>query len=467
MVTPAFWNGGGFMPPQNAFPLQPPGFYRPNPWQAINALTPTLFRAVSEHRAIYGAVPEAILVNLLANVSFAAAGNFRIKGHNGKAEPLTLHLRFAGPPLSGKSNARDRFIAPVIEAMKGWKKPWRFGNVTPAALLRKMRRGSVLSMLELAEGGTYLGHAVGGQLSRSYPESNDLYDGKIPPFNRTDDGDDESIANAPESAIFVKCVNVQNDKQRAWLDKYARDAMSSGYLFRLMMMEVDEVAVAGAGNQQPEMALLDYDQRIVELVASARLNVEAMPVNGLPVLDVMSSAEKTLQQAQERFVLMASSVLSPNDAQVFAVRLAANARRIAGCMHVFERYEGAISDDTMARAATIAECFGVHWLATTFPPQPVPDAVRRAQRLLDYLCGLARQAGISAPSWRHSDIVVLAPNFGWTKAEMNEAIRLICGVGLAEIVSRTEGGRRVVKLELMANPLALQPVRPAWLPHHF
>lgn len=467
MVTPAFWNGGGFTPPQNVLSSPPRDFYRPNPWQAINALTPTLFRAAGEHRAIYGAVLEAILTNLLANVSFAASGNFRIQGHNGNVEPLILHVQFAGPPLSGKSKARDRFIAPVIEAMKGWKKPWRFGNVTPVALLRKIRRGSVLSMLELAEGGTYLGDAVGGRLSRSFPEQNDLYDGSVPPFNRADDDDDESIADAPESAIFVKCVNVQNDKQRAWLDKYARDAMASGYLFRLMMMEVDDVAVAGAGNQQPEMALLDYDQRIVELIASARLNVEAMPVNGLPVLDVMPRAEQVLRQAEESFFLMASSVLSPNEARVFAVRLAANTRRIAGCMHVFERYEGGVSDDTMARAATIAECFGVHWLATTFPPQPVPDAVQRAQRLLDYLGGLTRRVGSSASSWRHSDIAVLAPNFGWTKAEMNEAIKLICGLGLAEIVPRTEGGRRVVKLELIANPVALQPVRQAWLPYHF
>ncbi|WP_043301506.1 DUF3987 domain-containing protein [Burkholderia paludis] len=447
-------NGGGFMPSQNVLTTQPQSFHRPNPWQAINALTPTLFRAAGEHRAIYGAVPEAILVNSLSNVSFAASGNARICGHNGKAVPLALYLRFAGPPLSGKTEARDRFIAPVIEAMKGWKNPWRFGNVTPAALLRKMRSGSVLSMLESAEGGAHLGDGISGLLSRSFPELNDLHDGNVPPFNRVDD--DEVIENALESAIFVMCVNVQNDKNRTWLDKHARGAIGAGYHYRLLMLEAEDVAVAGAGKQQPEMALLDYDQRIVELLASARLNLEATPANHLPVLDVMPSAEQVLQQAQEGFFSMASSVLSPNEARVFAVRLTANARRIAGCMHVFERYEGAVSDDTMARAATIAECFGGHWLATTFPPQQMSDAEQRAQRFLAWLYNLRDKNGKPILVHRKSDLEVQAPNFGWTKAEMAEVTKIICGHGLAQVVQRTENGRRVINVELMEHPAAFQ-----------
>ncbi|KWA13942.1 DUF3987 domain-containing protein [Burkholderia territorii] len=446
--------GGGFMPPQNILSTQAPSFLRPNPWQAINALTPTLFRAAGEHRAIYGAVPGAILVNSLANVSYAASGNFRIRGHNGKAVPLALYLRFAGPPLSGKTEARDRFIAPVIEAMTGWKKPWRFGNVTLAALLRKIRSGSGFSMLEQAEGGTHLGDTIGGQLSRSFSELNDLHDANVPPFNRADD--DEVIENALESAIFVMCVNVQNDKNRAWLDKYARGAMEAGYLYRLLILEAEDVAVAGAGTQQPEMALLDYDQRIVELLASARLNLETVPANRLPVLEVMPSAEQVLQQAQESFFSMASSVLSPNEARVFAVRLAANARRIAGCMHVFERYEGDVSDDTMARAATIAECFGGHWLATTFPPQPMSDAQRRAMHFLGWLYSRRDRNGERILVHRKSDLEVEAPNFGWTKAEMAEVIKIICGYGLARVVRRTENGRRVINFELIEPPVAFQ-----------
>jgi len=396
------------------------------------------------------------MVNLFAHVSFAASGNFRIRGHNGTPMPLTLHLRFAGRTLSGKSATHDRFSASLIEAMTGWKKRWRFNNVTSPALLRKIRGGSVLSLLSMAEGRGHLNDQVSGQLSRAFQELNDLYDSNVPAFDRADDDDDEMVAKAPDSAIFVTCVNVQNDKHRAWLDKHAQDAIGSGYLYRLLMMEANEVAVEGAGSQQPEMALLDYDQRIVELIASARLKLESTSANRLPVIDIPPDVERILRSAQERFILMASSVLPPDDAHVFAIRLAANTRRIAGCMHVFERFEGSISVDTMTRATTVAECFAAHWLATVFPPKPMSDAVQRGQCLLDALHNWARHMWF--PCWRESDLVVRAPNFGWSKPEMRAAITLICGQGFARVVTRIENGRRVIMLELNQNPVAFQPV---------
>jgi hypothetical protein len=454
--------GPNFGTPQPPASRPSTGYGHPSTWQAINALTPGLFRVANEQRAIYGSVHEAILVNLLGKVSFAASGNFRIRGHNGKAMPLTLHLRFAGPPLSGKTDTHDRFNAPVIEAMKGWKKRWLFDNVTPATLLRRIRSGSVFSMLSMAEGRGHLGDQVNGMLSRAFEELNELYDSHVPALDRADD-DDELVANAPDSAIVVTCVNVQNDKHRAWLDKHGQDARGSGNLYRLLMMETNEVAVEGAGSQQREVALLDYDQRIVELIGSARLNLAATSASQLPVIDVLLEAEMVLRQAQERFVQMPGPFLPPNDARVFAVRLAANTRRIAGCMHVFERCEGALSVDTMRRATTIAECFAAHWLSAVFPPKPVPDAVQRGQHLLDALHKAARQSGMGAPSWREADIVALAPNWGWSKAEMKAAITAICGAGFAQVVPRIENGRRVIKLELIPN--SVQPFQPTNYAH--
>ncbi|WP_233827724.1 DUF3987 domain-containing protein [Paraburkholderia sp. ZP32-5] len=457
MHSPVNPVGGGYMPMPSFVPHQPTscpaiGHYPPSLPQAINALTPDLYRVARECHFIYGADYGAILANLLGKVSFAAAGNFRIRGHSGKAMPLALQIRFAGPPMSGKSAAHDRFSIPVIEAMKGWKTNWLFGNVTPPALLRKIRSGADFSMLSMAEGRGHLGDQVNGQLSCAYPELNDLYDGHVPAFDRADD-DDDALANAPDSAIFVACVNVQNDRNRAWLDKHAQDAMESGYLYRLLMMEADQIAVEGAGGLQPEQTLLDYDHRIAELIASARVRLEALSANELPVIALMPEAEQILRQAQERFILAASPVLSPNSARVFGARLAANARRIAGCMHVFERYEGAVSGDTMIRAATIAECFGAHWLALVFPTPSIPDAVQRGRRLLDWLRCFFHRTGTA--SWRESDVSALAPNFGWSKTEMKAAITSICGQGLAQVMPRIENGRRVIKLELILNPVPM------------
>ncbi|WP_158898894.1 DUF3987 domain-containing protein [Burkholderia sp. L27(2015)] len=437
--------GGGFMPSQT--PVANPRFgYGPTlTSQAINALTPTLFRAAIEQRAIFGSTEEAILANLLGATSFAAAGNSRIRGHNGKPMLLGLHIRFVGPPLSGKTDAHDRSNNPIDEGMRGWKKTWRFSNVRPPTLIRKIRGGAVFSMLSMSEGRAHLGDP----LSFEFALLSDLYDGQVPAFSRADD-DDDAVANAPDSAIFVKCVNVQSDRHREWLKKHGEEATGSGYQYRELVLETDQRAVEGVGRQQPEVALLEYDRRIGELIASARRKLEAMSASQLPVIDVPLESEQILRQALEHFRGMARLFLPLNEVEVFAVRLAANTRRIAGCMHVFEGYEGGVSADTMVRAVTIAECFGAHWLASVFPPKPIPEAVQRAQHLLDSLRAWARQAGVQFPSWKKSDIEVWAPNFGWTRAEMNEAIMWICEQGFAQVVPRTEKGRRVVKLELIA-----------------
>jgi len=126
-------------------------------------------------------------------------------------------------------------------------------------------------------------------------------------------------------------------------------------------------------------------------------------------------------------------------------------------MHVFEAYGGAVSPDTMTRAVTIAGYFGVCWLATVFPPRPVPEVVQRGQRLLDHLHCCARQVGLHTLSCRKADIEALAPNFGWSKVEMVQAITWVCGQGLARVVPRTENGRRVIKFELIANPGGFLP----------
>ena len=458
MIPPAYPTGGGFMPSPNSGPPSQPmsylqGYCPPSLLHAVGALTPNMYRAACECHSIYGAGYGAILANVLGKVSFAASGNFRIRDRNGRSMPLNLHIRFAGARLSGKSEAHIRFNAPIVEAMKGWKKRWLFDNVLPPTLLRKIRVGSVLTMLSMAEG---RGH-LAGPLSRSFQDLSDLYDGNLPSFDRADDDDEDLVEHAQDSAILVTCVNVQDDAHRDWLDKYAERATASGYLFRLLMIETNELATEAAGEQQPEFALLNYDQRILELIASARCKLPFMSASKLPEMKVEPDAERILRQAQERFQFMASAALSARDAIVFAVRLAANARRIAGCMHVFEGYEGAVSPDTMSRAVTIAEYLGACWLSTVFPPKPVPNAVLRGQRLLDYLHHCARQIGMQGLSCRKSDIETLAPNFGWTKAEMSEAITLICGQGFAQVLPRIEDGRRVIKLELIVNPGGFLP----------
>ncbi|AYQ38917.1 MULTISPECIES: hypothetical protein [Burkholderia cepacia complex] len=152
---------------------------------------------------------------------------------------LSLQFRFAGPPLSGKSSAYDRFLAPLIEGMQGCRRPWRFGNVTTAALHRKLRRSAVWIVLGGAEGSRFLRRPLG----RAFSDLNDLSDGNVPAFDRADD--DDHVANAPDSAIFVSPTNVQNGPHSVWCDKYAQGAIESGCVFRVLMMARLESIIAG------------------------------------------------------------------------------------------------------------------------------------------------------------------------------------------------------------------------------
>lgn len=456
MHLPAQQSGGGFMPSRTYFPSQ--GVGRPTfghgvltASQAIEWLTPGLYRAAAELRATSGATHEAILANLLGSVSFAVSGSYRGRAHNGRSMPLSLHIQFAGPPLSGKSAAHDRLNAPIVEAMHDWEKSWEFADVQPSTLLRKIRDGAIFARMSMAEGRRYLR----GKLSTAFEDLSDLYEGNIPAVHRADD--DESVPSVLRSAIFVVCVNVQSGPLRAWVDKHAQSAADSGYLYRQLILETCQTATDGVGAQQPEYELLRFDERIRELIATSLSRLSATSVRELPVIEVEADAQMVLQQALTDFRGMASGALAPNDAEVFAVRLAGNMRRIAACLHVYEGYTQAISSQTMQCAGKIAQCFGAHWLSCVCSPKQLPDAMVRGQRLLDALYVLARQAGLQILSWREADILVLAPNFGWSKAEMKSAITAICGQGLARVVPRIESGRRVIKLELIAGSFAHSP----------
>lgn len=447
MNPPVQHLGGGIMPSQT-YPSTQYGDYSaagssfPTATQAIEWLTPNLYRVAAELRAITGATPEAVLANLLGSVSFAVSGNFRVRKHDGQTMPLSLHIQFAGPPLSGKSAAHDRLHAPIAEAMRDCENAWQFADVQPSTLLRKIRDGSTFGLLSMAEGRRYLR----GKLSTAFEDLSDLYDGNVPAFHRADDG--ESLSNAPQNAIFVVCVNVQSGPLHAWIEKHAQSSAESGYLYRQLILETCQTAMNGVGAQQPEVELLRYDDRMRELIGSSLSRLKTMQVTELPIIELEADTQMVLQQALVCFRSMASGALSHGDAEVFAVRLVANMRRIAACLHVYEGYTQAISLDTMQRAGKIAQCFGAHWMACMCSRKQMSDAIVRGQRLLDAMHGWARQSGVQMLSMREADILVLAPNFGWSKAEMKSAITTICGHGLAQVVPRIENGRRVIKLEL-------------------
>lgn len=413
--------------------------------KAVAALTPHLFQTLCELVALKGATEAAALANLLGFVSFAAAGNFQVRGHNGKTLPLSLNITFLGGPLNGKSEAHDRFKRPIVAAMRGWERTWAFGDTTPSALMKPIRQGMNWGQLRRDEGRTFFKSAI----SRSFDTLSNLYEGEPPEFSRVDDIAEGRVNKTPESIAFSILVNTQALYFHQWREKYRDEALGSGYLYRVLIIESKGSSEAGAGGQQPESALLLYDKRITELIEQGRRNMEMLDPNQLPVLEVSVEATQVLQDATAGFINRASGYMRPDEAKVLAIRLSSNTRRIAGCMHVYEEYSGPVTADTMTRACVIANFILHCWLEAVFPPQ-LPSPVPQAKLDADTLENELRNQGVH--SMRQSDLVATAPNLGWTKTRMKEAIRVLCGSRRATINFRTINGRRNILLELPFSP---------------
>lgn len=420
--------------------------------QAIAALTPGLYKIATELRALYGATEEAILANLLGCISFAASGNYQTRRHNGDTMPLSLTIFFLGGPVSGKSDAYKRFRRPMVATMRKWRKPWAFADANQSTILRSVRQGMKWGQQSRDEGRTYFK----SPLSRCFDTLSNLHEGEPPEYSRVDDIKEDNVNHTPESIAFTTLMNSQALYLREWREKYREEAIASGYLYRVLFLESKGTADAGAGGKQFEEALLQYDKRMIELIEQGCHNMETLEPHQLEVLEVSAEAAQTLQAATEQYIRRASSRMRPEDAKVFAIRLSANTRRIAGSMHTFEGYGGDISAATMARACIIATFCLSCWLDAVFPYQPPPpppqaqiDANRLERELRSQRCF----------SVRESDLIATASNFGWKKVEMEEAIRVLCGSGRALVIPRTKNGRRNMMLELqISNLLPFAPI---------
>ncbi len=421
--------------------MRPYSVGQPAAAKAIAALTPGLFKVATELRALYGTTEEATLANLLGCVAFAAAANYQTRKHNGNTMPLSLHILLLSGPVSGKSDAYERFRRPLAVSMRKWKKPWAFADTTESTILRSVSQGMKWGQQSRDEGRSYFK----SPMSRAFDTLSNLYEGQPPEYSRAENIREDRINETPESIAFISLMNSQAHYFQEWRAKYLEEAIASGYLYRVLLLESKRTADAGVGGKQPEVALLQYDNRMSELIEQGRKNLETSEPHQLEVLELSVEAEQTLQGATEQYAQRACTYMAPEDAKILAIRLSANTRRIAGGMHTYEGYCGDISADTMARACILANCFLHCWLDAVLPQRPPPpppqsqlDASRLERELREHGCY----------SVRESDLVATSANFGWTKSRMEKAILFLCGSGRALIVPRTTNGRRNIMLEL-------------------
>lgn len=458
-MNPTCVQGGwGLGPTSNSsFTAQPSWFYPPGIMDAVNALTPGLAPVHHEHVTRSGADAKMAFGNLLPLVCFAAAGNARVRNPlTGEVMPLVIHVRPIGPKYSGKTVSHDRYLKPVNTAMKGWLQPWKFANATPAKLHRDLRGGAVFGMLVMDEGRKFLKET----LSREFDLFSSLFVGSIPPFGRSSDKAGETNH---DYAILGSLVNVQNGHHRDWLKAHGKEALEQGYLLRLLMVETDATAVPGAGMDYPEVALLKYDARMIELVTAGRKNADKGIPDSLPILDVSPVGKEFLRRLRQRYTALVRSGNFPPDATALFFRLIEHILRIAGAMHVYEGSLGPIRTVMLKRATTIAEFFAGEWLRIVFLPEappPVPKLIVMAEQLDARLRQASRETGNTC--WTEADVCLLGRSFGWSKGETDKAIRTLYEHGRAMPNRRSHNGRLVDVLDLLGSPLF--PPAPMYFP---
>lgn len=446
--------GEGFIPSQNVVPRQPVYRYQPPAFNqfagvldAVEALPPRLKKVVWGLQNRYGVPLEIALGNLLGILSFVSQGVCNVLDSKGDPMPLSTIVHVVGAPSSGKSATFLRLLQPVRTAMLDWPHQWEFDDSTPQGIKRV---SPLLGFCGHEEGDAFFKTPFG----RDFPLQISLRDGFVPVVTRAKRQDDDRKTKGVTRFTIV--VLIQPDRYQEWLEMYRKKGVGSGFLQRVCVVLSHSMSDKSAIGRYPqsEGGLEDWDERVSELLTLGKENGN----NGLAnlfAMDVAADASYVLTLAQQR-------IDSMSDRGTFHQAPAVAARyheRVSVLAALFQLYEGngrVITREMMSAATVVAEYLLGQWLEVVFPPQPMSAAEQRAQRFLEWLYSLRDKNGKPILVHRKSDLEVQSPNFGWTKAEMAEAIKLICGHGLAQVIQRTESGRRVINFELIAHPAAFQ-----------
>ncbi|WP_441459729.1 DUF3987 domain-containing protein [Burkholderia thailandensis] len=446
--------GGGFMPSQNVVPQQPVCLYQPPAFNrfagvldAVEALPPRLKKVVWGLHNHYGVPLEIALGNLLGILSFVSQGVCNVCDSKGDPMPLSVIVHVVGAPASGKSATYIRLMQPVRAAMRDWLYQWEFDDPTPQGIKRE---SPTLGFCGHEEGDAFFETPFG----RDFALQISLRDGFVPVVTRAKRRDDDRQSKGVTR--FTILVLHQPDRYEEWLEKYRKKGLGSGFLARVWMVLSHSMSDKSAIGRYPQFegALEEWDERVTELLKLSKGNGN----NGLAnlfAMDVAADAGYVLKQAQQRIDSMSAQGVF-HQAPAVAARYH---ERVSVLAALFQLYEGngrVITREMMSAATVVAEYLLGQWMDIVFPPKLMSDAEQRAQRFLEWLYDLRDKNGKPILVHRKSDLEVQAPNFGWTRAEMAEVIKIICGHGLAQVIQRTENGRRVINVELMAHPAAFR-----------
>lgn len=483
-------------------PVRSPQPMVASPIDAImRMLRGTLFgRVCDELRHNLQTVADLTFFLVLGMSTLACQDGTYVRLRDGTLVPVTGYFYLSGPPGCGKSSLLHRLLEPFMQAeaeaveysesealryraaLSVWQSQrrrlkreidkaiaqgedtdalcvelerllaeephapltasWLAEDTTIQALRRRLHKVWPSAGIVLDEGARFFTST----LSRAFADFCTLSDARLARNDRVTTGS-ESVARA----FFSKVIASQRMPLFAFLKGYGKTAFETGSLARVQLFDVTASIPPRIpdGRAMRTEALCALDDRVLFLKRDARKRMK----NGvfeLVVIDVSDEADALLAGVPLQIKARTAANHYSLDMGPYLLRLPILIVRIAGVLHRFEGYSGAISADTMRSAIEIG-----FWLAQQTNDvlirchEPSPEERGDMDAVVYMLRTYVYQH--RRPFIARSELWDMAPSFGLDEARCKRAIQYLCQVGVVWLDRR--GNAAIIRVSPQHFPV--------------
>ena len=415
----------------------------------LGELPLTIFQdAVNEFEAVTGLPGDFAYVCALGAMAMCCQNLVDVQSPDGKIGPVSLMIIGVGETGSGKTVAGEHFLTFVEEfeasdwpALEG--RSFLYKDTTAPALmtgLHELRMGGLMSF----EGKDLMT----GLVQTASIKLNALWSGETIRTRRVHTGN-----RALRHARLTKLVMIQPGVLGKVLRKKGEELRDDGFLGRL----ITAVATTQRGGNPFARSQLDtpakkaFEARGLELL---KRNVAAAddPNVKREVL-VMSDQAAEVWRGYRCHVVQASGPGGYLEcAPEHARRLAENVARVAALLHVYEGFDGPISEAVMWCAIAICQHYSQHYLSY-FVPEVTHN--RDADCLSHWLSAKHRSIYAPPPTILQADLARYGPRHLRDPEMIDQLLATLEQRG--ELKSVRQNGRRYVELKpLPGQPIVIQ-----------
>lgn len=459
-----------------------------------------LGRTCNELRHNFQTASDLTLFVVLGMLTFACQDGAYVRMRDGTLVPLIGYFFVSGPPGCGKSTLLRRLLEPFMKAeteaieesasevhrykaeLHVWRAKvgkikreineaisdsedaaslrgelehllaqeprapmtaaWLAEDTTIQALRSRLHKVWPSAGIVLDEGIRFFTST----LSRAFADFCTLSDSRLARNDRMKTGS-ESV----ERAFLSMLIAAQPAPLYAYLKEHGQKAFDTGFLARLQLFDARSPISPRVpdGRAIQNEALSALDERVFFLKRDARKRMQNGVFDAV-VIDLSEGADALLAGVPLRIQAGTVARRYSPDMESYLLRLPIQIVRIAGVLHRFEGYSGAISADTMRCAIEIG-----FWLAQQTNDvlirchEPSPGERADMDTVVYMLRNYAYQH--RRPFIARSELWDIAPSFGLDETRCKRAIHSLCKAAVVWLDRR--GNATIIRLSPQHFPV--------------